>query len=66
MFRGHVSVLSDTDLVSWMADVGIGTEATRQIFPSLLRDEKHNYTDENNLPRTLGEIVGEIIEKELE
>jgi DNA topoisomerase-1 len=64
-FKSYVSVLSDTDLVSWMADVGIGTEATRQIFPSLLRDERHNYTDECNLPRTLGEVVGEIIEKEL-
>jgi DNA topoisomerase-3 len=61
----NVNTLSDTDMVSWMSSVNIGTEATRQIYPSLLKDSKHNYLDESNLPTMLGETVANIIDKTL-
>lgn len=59
----NVNTLTDTQMVEWMSSVGIGTEATRQIYPSLLKDSKHNYLDESNLPTMLGETVANIIDK---
>jgi DNA topoisomerase-1 len=53
--------VGDVELVQWMSQTGIGTEATRQTFPNLLRER--NYTDHSNLPTALGEVVGSIIEK---
>lgn len=60
-FKFYPNTLTDIDLVRWMAEKEIGTEATRQIFPSLLRDSRHNYVDESNLPTILGSVVGHII-----
>jgi len=51
--------ISDSDLVVWMQEKGIGTVATRHIYPSLLR-ERH-YVSEDNLPTSLGEVVARII-----
>jgi DNA topoisomerase-1 len=59
IYRRHVKVHSDLDLVSWMTWNEIGTEATRATFPKELRDR--NYTIENNLPTILGEEIGEIV-----
>jgi len=53
--------ISDTDLVVWMQERGIGTVATRHIYPSLLR-ERH-YVSEDNLPTSLGELVARIVRK---
>jgi DNA topoisomerase-1 len=64
VFHKSVITLSDLDLVNWMGRVGIGTEATRQIFPGVLRDR--NYTGESNFPTSLGEVVSKIIQYDME
>jgi len=56
-----IRMLSDKDVVEWMSWAGIGTEATRQTYTSILRSRK--YIDEVNLPTKLGEFVSEIIER---
>lgn len=60
IYAREVKVFTDTDLVGWMADEEIGTEATRANFPGLLRTR--HYTAESNLPTALGEEVAGIIE----
>jgi len=57
----RVRKLSDQRIVEWMSWVNIGTEATRQTFPPLLRERK--YIDDVNLPTKLGEVVARIIER---
>jgi DNA topoisomerase-1 len=64
-FTLNVRTLTDVDMVRWMSQVGIGTEATRQIFPELLKDKKHHYLDDSNLPTLLGETVADIITNKL-
>jgi len=64
-FTSNVRTLTDIDMVRWMSQVGIGTEATRQIFPELLKDRKHHYLDESNLPTLLGDVVADIITDKL-
>lgn len=59
LFERTVSILTDTNIVEWMTEENIGTEATRSTFPSLLR--KRQYTMESNLPTLLGEEVSKIV-----
>lgn len=54
-------VFTEKDLVSWMEEHGLGTEATRHIFPVVL--QRRNYTDEANLPNQLGEKVATITDE---
>jgi len=63
-YQTNIKVLNDIDLVRWMSMTNIGTEATRQIFPGVLKER--NYVDGSNLPTTLGEIVGDIINNDME
>ena len=59
-FMPRTRVISRRDMVRWMASVGLGTEATRQEFPTLLH--KRNYLV-SNIPTILGEVVSQIIEQ---
>ena len=54
-----VTTYNDTELVEWMAEQEIGTEATRATFPNVLR--ARHYSTESNLTTVLGEEVAKII-----
>ena len=59
-FKPEINVFTNKDLVKWMNEVGIGTEATRHTFPLVL--QQRNYTDNQNLTNRLGNVVSSIIE----
>ena len=59
LFYRRITTYTDTELVEWMEQEGIGTEATRATFPDVLRDR--HYSTESNLVTVLGEEVAKII-----
>lgn len=59
LYERIVIAYNDLELVNWMTENNIGTEATRVTFPSEL--QKRHYTIENNLPTVLGAEIGTLI-----
>lgn len=58
---GLGKILKDYEIVTWMINEGLGTEATRQQYPVILR-ERH-YITNYNAPTLIGEKIAEIISK---
>ena len=59
LYYRFITTYNDIELVEWMREQGIGTEATRATFPDVLRDR--HYSTESNLTTVLGEEVAKII-----
>lgn len=58
-FKPDLTKFDNTELVRYMIETKIGTEATRHIFPRILRARV--YTDDENLPTVIGEKVAKVI-----
>ncbi len=59
LYYRFITTYTDTELVEWMTDQEIGTEATRATFPDVLRNR--HYSTESNLTTVLGEEVAKIV-----
>ena len=57
----RINVLSEYDMVRWLKNKGLGTDATRHMFPSILKERK--YTTMSNVPTIIGEHVSKVIEE---